>query len=61
MKIGYLVFATARRLESIQDLARIPDVHTLALDVCDEESVRRARDSVSAVTGGRLDVLFNNA
>ena len=55
------MFATARRVESIQELAKLANVHTLALDVTSEESIKKARDSVSAVTGGTLDVLVNNA
>ena len=58
---GYLVFATARRLESLEELSKLPDIHTLALDVCDSTTIRKARDCVSGTTGGKLDILDNNA
>ena len=45
----------------LSDLAALPDVHTLALDVTDDASVKAARDKVAEITGGTLDVLFNNA
>ena len=38
---GWTVYATARKPESIQELAR-RGCRTLALDVCDESSMRRA-------------------
>jgi len=57
---GLLVFATARRVEVLADLAAL-GIATIALDVTDVESVRRARDHVSKTTGGTLDVLVNNA
>jgi len=50
---GYDVVATARRLESIQDLGV---ARTLALDVDSDVSVAAARETVGAV-----DVLVNNA
>jgi len=57
---GLLVFATARKVEVLADLAEL-GISTIALDVTDVESIRRARDHVSEVTGGTLDVLVNNA
>jgi NAD(P)-dependent dehydrogenase (short-subunit alcohol dehydrogenase family) len=56
---GHRPFATARRLESIADLAG-NGIDTLKLDVEDPESVRAA---VAAVRqrAGRVDVLVNNA
>ena len=50
---GYEVVATARRRESIANLAV---ARTLTLDVDSDESVAAARDEV-----GRVDVLVNNA
>ncbi len=56
---GWTVYATARRPESIADLAE-RGCRTLALDVTDEESMRAA---VAAVTEaeGAVGVLVNNA
>jgi NADP-dependent 3-hydroxy acid dehydrogenase YdfG len=56
---GWKVYATARRPETIADLAD-KGCHTLALDVCDEESMRTA---VAAVTEaeGAVGALVNNA
>jgi len=56
---GWKVYATARRLEAIEDLAE-KGCETLALDVCDEASMSAA---VAAVTEaeGAVGVLINNA
>jgi NADP-dependent 3-hydroxy acid dehydrogenase YdfG len=56
---GWTVYATARRLESISDLAE-KGCHTLALDVTDEQSMS---DAVARVTEaeGAVGVLINNA
>jgi NAD(P)-dependent dehydrogenase (short-subunit alcohol dehydrogenase family) len=56
---GWVVYATARRPESIADLAA-KGCRTLALDVCDEASMQAA---VAAVTDaeGAVGVLINNA
>ncbi|VDB85729.1 unnamed protein product [Peniophora sp. CBMAI 1063] len=57
---GLHVIATARRLEVIEDL-RALGMTTLRLDVTDKEAIRSARDEIDELTGGRLDVLINNA
>src|SRR5581483_8238494 len=56
---GWVVYATARRPETLADLER-KGCRTLALDVTDEESMRAA---VAAVSGehGAVGVLINNA
>src|SRR5579859_5527292 len=56
---GWKVYATARRPETIADL-KAAGCETLALDVCDEESMSAA---VAAVTDaeGAVGVLINNA
>ena len=56
---GWTVYASARRLDAIQDLGS-RGCKLLALDVCDEDSIRAA---VAAVEGaeGAVGVLINNA
>lgn len=56
---GWRVYATARRVESIQDLAERGCV-TLALDVTDEASMRTAVEAVEQEEGA-IGVLVNNA
>src|SRR5206468_10675004 len=56
---GWTVYATARRPESIRDLAG-RGCKTLALDVCDEASIRSAVDAVERAEGA-VGVLVNNA
>ncbi|PZG20933.1 short-chain dehydrogenase/reductase [Nonomuraea aridisoli] len=59
---GDRVMATARRPETLADLAEIGGdrVSTAALDVTDPESVQAATKATLAVFG-RIDVLVNNA
>lgn len=54
------MIATARRLEAMSELAAL-GMTTLQLDVTDESSVRKVRDEVVELTGGKLDILVNNA
>jgi NAD(P)-dependent dehydrogenase (short-subunit alcohol dehydrogenase family) len=56
---GWTVYASARRTESIADLAE-RGCKTLALDVTDEDSMRAAVDAVEAAEGA-VGVLVNNA
>ena len=56
---GWRVYATARRPDSIQDLAT-RGCRTLALDVCDETSMRSAVETVERAEGA-IGVLINNA
>jgi NAD(P)-dependent dehydrogenase (short-subunit alcohol dehydrogenase family) len=58
--LGHTVYATARRVADLADLAAAGGVTTLPLDVTDEASMRRAVDAVEAAHG-RIDVLVNNA
>src|SRR5262249_57451712 len=55
----WTVYATARRLDAIQDLAT-KGSRILALDVCDEGSMRAAVDAVERAEGA-VGVLVNNA
>jgi NAD(P)-dependent dehydrogenase (short-subunit alcohol dehydrogenase family) len=56
---GWTVYATARRLDSIADLAEL-GCRTLSLDVCDEDSMREAVQGVVGAEGA-VGVLINNA
>lgn len=56
---GYTVFAGARRVEAMDDLASL-GIHTLHLDVTDDDSVNNVISMIEQETG-RLDLLFNNA
>ena len=58
-RAGHLVYATARRVETIADLVA-SGCHTLALDVTEESSMRTAVDHVVAQHGA-VGVLVNNA
>jgi len=58
-KRGWTVYATARRLDSIADLVE-QGCKVLALDVCDEASMRTAVDAVESAEGA-VGVLVNNA
>ena len=58
-RAGHTVYATARRLESIEDL-RAAGCRTLALDVTDEASMRAAVEAVKAEQGA-VGALVNNA
>jgi NAD(P)-dependent dehydrogenase (short-subunit alcohol dehydrogenase family) len=56
---NWRVFATARKLEAVNDL-KSPNTETFALDVTDEKSIKACVDSVMA-KAGRIDMLINNA
>jgi NAD(P)-dependent dehydrogenase (short-subunit alcohol dehydrogenase family) len=56
---GQRVFATARKLESLRDMAH-PAIDTLALDVTDAGSIAAALGALLA-RAGRIDMLINNA
>lgn len=58
-KRGLRVYATARRPESLQDLAQ-QGLRTLSLDVNDDDSIAAAMNAVESEVG-QLDMLINNA
>lgn len=60
-RLGFRVFATARRLETVQELQDTLGIEIIQLDPTGETDVRRVRDEVALRTGGKLDVLVNNA
>ncbi|EEY15364.1 oxidoreductase [Verticillium alfalfae VaMs.102] len=59
-KKGYRVFATARSLRTLTNLTE-NGIETLTVDVTDFESLVSLRDEIAGRTGGKLDILFNNA
>jgi NAD(P)-dependent dehydrogenase (short-subunit alcohol dehydrogenase family) len=57
---GHRVFASARNLADLAEIARPPSVETLALDVTDAASIEAAVRRVVAAAG-RIDALVNAA
>ncbi|CAG8904090.1 unnamed protein product [Penicillium egyptiacum] len=57
---GMRVFATARSASSLSTLAE-KGIETHELDVTNAESITALRDEIFKRTGGKLDMLFNNA
>lgn len=57
---GMHVFAGARKEEALENLAKIPNVTVLKLDVTDAEDINRAKKIIEKKTGG-LSALVNNA
>ncbi|KEY69446.1 hypothetical protein S7711_01988 [Stachybotrys chartarum IBT 7711] len=58
--IGCHVIATARNFDVLKDLGA-RGLSILELDVTSQESVIQAKARVEELTGGRLDILINNA
>ena len=57
---GYFVFCTSRRPEAVETFQR-PGFSTVQVDVMSTQSTLTAVETVSQLTGGKLDVLINNA
>ena len=57
---GFHVFATARKLEKMKPLQEL-GCDCLVLDVEDETTIKAASEQVTTSTGGKLDLLINNA
>ena len=57
--LGYTVYAGARRVERMGDVAEL-GIHAVALDVSDDASMVGLVDRIIGETG-RIDVLVNNA
>jgi 1-acylglycerone phosphate reductase len=57
---GFRVFATARKTESIADLAAL-GIETLSLEATSSESITALKTEITSRTGGKLDYLVNNA
>ncbi|GLI74795.1 hypothetical protein PoHVEF18_003043 [Penicillium ochrochloron] len=58
---GFHVFATARDLSRTGNLAELEGIEILELDVTILKSIAQCKEIVTKRTGGRLDVLVNNA
>ena len=58
-KLGYTVYAAARRTDRLKQLTAI-GIHALTMDVTDDESMSSGIEKISTETG-RIDVLVNNA
>ncbi len=57
---GHQVIAAARKPEDVARLA-VEGFSSVQLDLADSQSIRQAVSTVLAMTGGKLDALFNNA
>ncbi|KAG0650330.1 Short-chain dehydrogenase cctT [Hyphodiscus hymeniophilus] len=57
---GLHVIATARNKATITDLEAL-GCWTVSLEVTNQESIEAAKKEVDGLTGGRLDILVNNA
>lgn len=60
-KRGHRVFATGRSVNEIDPALRRLGMQTILLDVTSEQSISEALAAITAATGGRLDILINNA
>lgn len=58
-KQGHIVYGAARRMDLLEDLSK-KGVHTIALDVTDDESMKTCVKTILDKEG-RIDVLVNNA
>jgi 1-acylglycerone phosphate reductase len=58
---GFYVFATARDISRIDNLLNLSDIEILELDVTIPKTIAQCKEIVVKRTGGRLDVLLNNA
>ena len=63
---GFLTYATMRNLNKAENLKSVATkenlpVHIQQLDVTDDVSVKNAIQTIASETGGRIDVLVNNA
>lgn len=57
---GFEVFATARDTRKIEHLQQLGTT-TVEMDVTSPDSIQAAVQKIRAASGGRLDVLVNNA
>jgi 1-acylglycerone phosphate reductase len=57
---GFHVIATARSSTALASLAK-QGISSVPLDVTNDSSIIECRRKVAGITGGRLDILVNNA
>jgi NAD(P)-dependent dehydrogenase (short-subunit alcohol dehydrogenase family) len=60
LRLGHRVYGTSRRAEFPESVGPLSSLQTLPMDVCDDDSVRRAVEYVQKQEG-RIDVVVNNA
>lgn len=58
---GWHVFATARRISSMDGLDSNPNITLLPLDITSRQSILSAQSKIMVETGGQLDILYHNA
>ncbi|RLA82311.1 MAG: short-chain dehydrogenase [Epsilonproteobacteria bacterium] len=58
--LGYKVFATAREQNDVDDLKQL-GLTTFLLDVTKKETIEKTLVEILTITGGTLDIVFNNA
>ena len=58
---GHLLILGARRVDKMQELARLGNIHCASLDVTDDASVRSFVHFAMEAAHGKIDVLINNA
>lgn len=59
---GLHVIATARNVSVLSDLQNLqPKIDIFPLDVTKDDSIQELKASIENATGGRLDILVNNA
>ncbi|VDB83160.1 unnamed protein product [Peniophora sp. CBMAI 1063] len=58
---GFRVIATSRNIATMPDLAKNGLIDTVQLDVCNHDSIIKAKAEIENLTGGRLEFLVNNA
>lgn len=58
--MGYQVFATCRNQPDVDKL-KAHGLNSFQLDVTDINSINNTLEKILTITGGKLDVLFNNA
>ena len=59
-KNGYKVYATTRKQEDVQKLKNLGLI-SFKLDVTQSDDIKNAVDFIEKDSGGKLDILFNNA
>jgi 1-acylglycerone phosphate reductase len=59
--LGWHVYATTRRISSMEGLSSIPNITLLELDITSRESILSVHSKITSETGGKLDILYHNA